>query len=278
MKKMKIKKIGAKHAYIQDLFYWVLRVSWPKFIVISMILNLTINSIMASLYYLFKVEIINARVGSFWDAFVFSFQTSSTLGFGHFLPKSDLGHVLVMLDTFSGIFFVAIMTGLAYAKFAKPTARVDFTKNIILTTFDGIPTLMFRMANSRETSIVDVSLKVAALIPYTSTEGSSMRRFYKLDLVTDNNPTFSLSWTAMHQITEQSPLYGMSIDTIHDQGILVFLSMTGIDDVLSQSVHASHRYSTKSIIKAKKFVDILDVSESSSYTLDYTKFHDVIID
>ena len=119
-------------------------------------------------YYILDVEIINAIKGSYWDAYVFSFQTSSTLGFGHYLPASDTAHVLVMLDTFSGIFYAAIITGLAFSKFAKPSARVSFTNNVIITTFDGIPTLMFRMINDRDTFIVDVNLKVAALLPYTT--------------------------------------------------------------------------------------------------------------
>jgi len=102
-----------------------------------------------------------------------------------------------------------------------------------------------------------------------------MRRFYPLELMTSHNPTFSLSWTAMHVINEESPIFGMSIEEIHEKDILIFISMTGVDDVISQSVHASHRYSSNCIIKAKKFVDILDVSTGSDYTLDISKFHDV---
>ncbi|OUR96912.1 hypothetical protein A9Q84_11290 [Halobacteriovorax marinus] len=274
MKRLKIKLKGVQKGLFHDTFYWVIKSSWFKFLFVAMIAYLLINSFFASLYYFIGAEIVNARPDSYWDAFVFSFQTSSTLGFGHYLPKSDLAHVIVILDTFSGIFYVAIVTGLAFAKFAKASARISFTDNIIVSVFDGVPTLMFRMVNSRETHIVDVNLNVSALIPYVSKEGMHMRRFHKLPLVTSHNPTFSLSWTVMHQITEESPLYGMALKEIQENAILVFVSLTGIEDVLSQSIHASHQYPTESFVKATKFVDILDTTKKDNYTLDYARFHD----
>ncbi|MFT6630925.1 MAG: inward rectifier potassium channel [Bacteriovoracaceae bacterium] len=275
MQKIKIEKIGNKSAYFQDAFYWIIKSSWPQFLIMAMTSYLIINCFFASLYYFLGAEILNTSPDSFWDSFIFSFQTSSTLGFGHYLPKSDLAHGLVILDTFSGIFYVAIITGLAYAKFAKPSARVNFSDKVILTTFDHIPTIMFRMANARDTHIVDVNLNVAALLPYTSKEGDELRKFYPLNLITSNNPTFSLSWTAMHQIDENSPLYGMDIDKIKEKSTIIFVSLTGIDDVLSQSVHSSYRYTSNDIVKARKFVDILSFA-NNKYTLDLTKFHDVV--
>jgi inward rectifier potassium channel len=275
MNKIKVQKIGNKSAYFQDAFYWILRTSWPQFIIMAMSSYLLINAFFASLYYFLDASILNTRPGSYWDSFIFSFQTSSTLGFGHYLPNSNLSHILVFLDTFSGIFYAAIITGLAYAKFAKPSARVNFTKNVILTTFDHIPTIMFRMSNSRDTHIVDVNLNVAALLPYTSKEGDELRKFYPLKLITSNNPTFSLSWTAMHQIDEDSPLFGMDIDEIKEKSTIIFVSLTGIDDVLSQTVHASYRYTSTDIIKAKKFVDILSFVDGK-YILDLHKFNDVV--
>jgi inward rectifier potassium channel len=273
MKKFRIRIKGANKAIFHDTYYWVLKSSWLNFLFIAIIAYLLINSFFASLYYFFNAGILNTNPTSYWDAYVFSFQASSTLGFGHYLPQSNLAHTIVIFDTISGIFYAAIITGLAFAKFARPMAKVQFTNNAILTEFDGIPTLMFRMVNSRETNIIDVNLNVSALIPYTSTEGIKMRRFYKLPLVSDHNPTFALSWTVMHQINEASPLFGMNLEEIQEKSIFLFISLTGIDDVLSQSVHASHQYRSKSIVKANKFVDILDTDTKNKYTLDYNKFH-----
>jgi inward rectifier potassium channel len=263
---------GLKRSYFQDLYYLTIRSTWLKFFAISAICYIILNLIFGLIYLYSPADILNARPNSLWDSFVFSFQTSSTLGYGRLIPNSNLTHAIVLLDTLMGIFYVAIITGLAFSKFARPRAKVLFTKNIILTTFDGIPTLMFRLGNGRSTQIVDASLNVAALIPYTSTEGTKMSRFYKLNLLSNDNPTFSLSWTAMHQINEQSPLNGMSLEEIHEKELLVFVTFTGIDDVLSQTVHTKHRYSTESIIKAESFVDILK-KEGSTFTIDFENFH-----
>jgi len=234
------------------------------------------NSLFASLYFFLSVDVLNAPPDSYWDYFIFSFQTSTTLGFGYYLPKSNLAHIFVMLDTFSGIFYGAIITGLSFAKFAKPSSRISFTNNIIISSFDGVPSLMFRMVNARDTHIVNMSLSVSALIPYTSNEGIKIRRFKKLKLDNSHNPTFALSWTAMHPITDESPFFGKSLEEIYKDDIIVFVSLTGIDHILSQNIHACHRYSAMSIVKAKKFVDILDTTEKDKFILDYEKFHDFV--
>jgi len=268
---------GLKKRYLNDIYYYVIKSSWPTFLIVSALVYLLINLFFALLYYYSPAEILNAKPDSLWDAFIFSFQTSSTLGFGRLLPKSNLAHVIVILDTMMGIFYVAIMTGLAFSKFAKPSAKIIFSDKIILSTFDNIPTLMFRLANGRSTHIVDASLNVAVLLPYESKEGIKMRRFFKLPLIGNNNPTFSLSWTAMHQITKDSPLYNLNIEDYHLKKIIIFVSFTGIEDVLSQTIHSNHRFIHSQIIEAKNFADIMSQSEDhSTYTIDFNKFNDIV--
>ena len=166
-----IKQIGLKKSFFTDVYYKVLKSSWVNFLLISAFIYLVLNFLFALLYYYSPAEILNAKPNSIWDAFVFSFQTSSTLGYGFLVPKSMIAHVIVMADTMMGIFYVAIITGLAFSKFARPSAKILFSNKIILTTFDHLPTLMFRIANNRDTHIVDAKLNVAALIPYISKEG-----------------------------------------------------------------------------------------------------------
>jgi inward rectifier potassium channel len=273
---IEIIQTGLKRSFFQDLYYLTIKSSWIKFFLISAACYILLNLIFGLIYLYSPATILNASPDSLWDAFVFSFQTSSTLGYGRLVPNSNLTHGIVLLDTLMGIFYVAIVTGLAFSKFSRPSAKVLFSDKTILTTFDDIPTLMFRLGNGRSTQIVDASLNVAALIPYTSTEGIKMSRFHKLKLLSNNNPTFSLSWTAMHLIDETSPLFELNLEEIQKQGIIIFVTFTGIDDILSQTVHTKYRYSTESIIEARKFVDILK-KEGTSFTIDFEKFHEVEI-
>lgn len=273
-KNVEIIQKGLKRSLFQDMYYLTIRSSWLKFFLVSALFYILLNLFFGLLYLYTPATITNAQPDSLWDAFVFSFQTSSTLGYGFFVPGSNLTHAIVLLDTLMGIFYVAIVTGLAFSKFARPSAKVLFSDKIVLTNFDEIPTLMFRLGNGRSTQIVDASLNVAALIPYTSKEGLQMSRFYPLTLLSNNNPTFSLTWTAMHQIDENSPLNGKSIEDIQAENILIFVTFTGIDDVLSQTVHTNNRYSSSAIVQAKKFTDILE-KKGNSFEIDFEKFHDI---
>lgn len=271
----KINQVGLKHPLFNDAYHRVLQASWFKFIFLAAIFYVFLNFIFALLYYFSPAEILNVRPDSLWDSFIFSFQTSSTLGYGYFVPQSVTAHSLVILDTMVGIFYVAIITGLAFSKFAIPSAKILFTDKMIITTFDGVPTLMFRVANIRASHIVDAALNVAALLPYTSTEGHELRRFYPLKLVSDNNPSFSMSWTVMHQISEKSPLFGLSLEQLREKQLVIFGSLTGIDNIMCQTIHANHRYTSDQILPAKKFTDILSSSAKHSYVLDISKFHEI---
>lgn len=272
---LSIKQIGLKRSPFHDVHYKVLKASWPSFIFNAGLFYIALNFIFALVYYYSPAEILNASPNSLWDSFIFSFQTSSTLGYGYLLPKSHVAHTIVILDTMVGIFYVAIITGLAFSKFSRPQAKILFSDKALLTSFDGDPAIMFRLANNRDTHIIDAHLNVAGLLPYTSSEGHELRRFYSLNLMSNNNPTFSLTWTAIHIINKDSPLFGKSLDTLINEGLLIFVSFTGIDDVLSQQVHANHRYNVAQIMKGKKFSDVLSMNNSNSYTVDFRKFHDI---
>ncbi len=274
-KSFQIKQIGLKNSPFQDLYYRVLKMSWPTFLLIAGFFYILLNFGFGFLYYFGPAEILNARQDSLWDTFVFSFQTSSTLGYGHLRPNSDTTHAIVVLDTLMGIFYVAIITGLAFAKFAKPNSKILFSKNIIWTKFDGVPALMFRIANGRDTNVLNANVEVAALLPYTSTEGHTLKRFYHLDLLTSNSPTFSLTWTLIHKMDKDSPLYEKSFKELQELGSLYFVSFTGIDVILSQTIHAHNRFTTDKLVKAKKFTDILDGDTNSNFTIDFTKFHSI---
>jgi inward rectifier potassium channel len=266
---------GLKVFGISDLYYRTLKASWASFFLSASIVYLLLNFVFALIYYFTPATILNVNGESLWELFIFSFQTSSTIGYGFFLPQSNMAHSIVIFDALIGIFYVAIITGLAFAKFSRPHAKIHFTNQAILTQFDGKPSLMFRLANSRDSQIVDARINVSALVPYTSQEGLELRRFQELKLISNFNPAFVLSWTVIHQIDERSPLYGYDLAKIKEQGVMLIISFTGIDEVMSQTTHANHRYYSDLIIHGKKFVDILKADGDRKYTLDFDKFHDV---
>ena len=226
---------GQDYGRFTDFYHGVLTASWPMFFVQLGGLFVVVNLGFALLYVLDRGGIANARPGSFADAFFFSVQTLGTLGYGLMAPRSLYVNLLVTVESFTGILIIALFTGILFARFSRPFARVVFSKVAVVTPFDGVPTLMLRAANQRGNSVLDASVSVSLASQYTTREGVHMRRFRELKLVRPNNPLFALSWTVMHHIDEASPLYGIGLaDTIeHDMEIIVMLN--GMDETISMT-------------------------------------------
>ncbi len=274
--RVQVNKKGLKKNLFKDAYHHVLAASWWEFLLVVSVVYIFLNLMFAALYFIGEDAILNARPGSLWDCFVFSFQTSTTIGYGHLLPATQYANIIVIFDTLLGFFFAALVTGLALAKFSKPTARVIFTNNCVIHNYDGKRTLMFRVANARDSHIADASIDASAIIAEQSQEGVSMQRIRDLKLVRSKSPIFSLSWTVMHVIDEESPLAQLTMQQLEQLNVRIVISMTGIDDLTGQLVHATHVYRFSEIIARKRLSDILTNNDDGSVTMDYSRFHDLI--
>ncbi len=219
----------------------------------------------------------NARHGYFWDAFFFSVQTMASIGYGAMYPRLECPYTnaLVTIESITGLMVLTIATGLMFARFSNPTAKVLFSKVAVIALHNGITTLMFRTANQRHNQIVSADLKVTLIRNEMSLEGEFMRRFYDLKLVRSQSPIFALSWTVMHQIDENSPLYGATSESLAETETEIAIVLTGIDDTVSQPIHARHFYLADELLWNHRFVDILVRNTEEGDAIDYTKFHDV---
>lgn len=274
--KIKVKREGLHFNYFADIYHYVLSITWTEFFLVNTSLYILMNLFYASLYFVGGDSIINAVPGSFWDAFVFSFQTSTTIGYGHLQPANHYADAVVIFDALSGILFVAITTGLAFAKFSKPTARVLFTDNCVIQTYHGQKTLMFRVANARESHIADASMDVVAIMKDVSPEGIEMQRLQDLKLVRHKTPMFFISWSVMHVIDEDSPLHSLSAEDFEAKNVRLVVSLTGIDDWSAQLVHTNHIYRASDIAVNRKFADILETLEDGTVVMDYHYFNELI--
>lgn len=274
--RVKVKKTNFKKNYFKDIYHLVLAATWLEFFVVVTCLYMSMNTFFATLYFTAGDSILNADPESFWDAFVFSFQTSATIGYGYMRPANTYTDIIVILDTLSGIIFVAITTGLAFAKFSKPTAAVLFTENAVIHPYEGKKTLFFRVANERDSHIADASIEASVVKEEQSAEGMTMQRIRDLKLVRAKSPIFSLSWTVMHVIDEDSPLYRLTTEEFKLKNVRIVISLTGIDDWSAQLVHATHLYKYSEIIYNKRFADILTRNPDESITMDYDEFNRLI--
>src|ERR1700730_16922744 len=176
--------LGLDDSRLSDLYHFLLRESWPALLAGIVLSFVAINALFAVIYLLDR-GIENARPGSFADAFFFSVQTMATIGYGKMVPESVVANILVSVEALFGLLGLAMITGLVFAKFSRPTARVRFSKYAVVSNRDGIPSLHFRMANMRANRIVDASARVVFARQEKTLEGEEMRRFYDLKLQRD---------------------------------------------------------------------------------------------
>jgi inward rectifier potassium channel len=269
--------VGQARAWHEDIYHWILTRTWPQFFAFVFLAFLGLNTLFACLYLLQTGSIANARPGSFEDMFFFSVQTLATIGYGGMTPATRYGHVIVTMEALTGIVSVALMTGITFAKFSRPLARILFSEKMVIAPRDGVPHLMFRMANWRHNQVVEAQLRLVLLVTEVTREGDSLRRPQEIPLVRDKNPMFALTWVAMHAIDETSPFHGEdAIERLRARKGEMFLTVTGYDETIMQTIHARRAYSLDDIVKNARFADIISVEEDGTRKLDYTRFHEVV--
>ncbi len=271
-----VRRVGLPNARFKDLYHFLLKASWTRLMAIILGMYLGLNALFALGYLVQPGSIENARPGSFYDAFFFSVQTMATIGYGKFVPHTTLAHVLVTIEALLGLAGFAVATALIFAKFSRPTARVLFSKVAVMAPRDGVPALTFRMGNERANQVVEANLTLAMIRSEVTVEGERIRRIYDLKLARGRTAVFVLSWTAYHPITPDSPLHGMTDERMRAEEISFIASFTGLDDTFSQTVHSRHTYVADEIVWGRRFVDILQRTDSGERIIDYSKFHDTV--
>jgi inward rectifier potassium channel len=266
----------AWHSYWRDPYHLLLTVRWPMFLLLIASAYIGINALFAWAYLIGGDNIANARPGSFADSFFFSVQTFASIGYGAMTPKTFYANILVTFEAWVELLSLAVITGLAFARFSRPAARVLFSEVAVITPYQGVPTLMFRAANQRQNQVLEAQMLVYLMLNEISDEGHRMRRIYDLNLTRNRTPSFVLTWTAMHPIDEQSPLYGISQESLRKAQATFVVSLSGIDETVNQTIYARHVYAAQDIRENHRLVDIFSETPEGDREIDYTKFHDVV--
>lgn len=272
---LRVIAVGRRKDGMHDIYARMLGANWWQMIAGMVVLYLVINLLFALGYLATGNGIVNARRGSFTDAFFFSVQTLATIGYGGMFPHGTAANILVTLEALTGFAFYGIVTGLVFSKFSRPTARVMFSDRAVIGIHNGKPHFMMRLANERNNSIVDAKVKLTLMRGETTKEGSRMRRFYDLPLLRSEIPVLRLTWVVMHPIDENSPLYGVSKEQLEEMEAEIVVSLSGLDETLSQMVHARHSYIADEIACNAAFEDMLHRREDYVLEVRYDRFHKI---
>jgi inward rectifier potassium channel len=271
-----VRTVGLPRLFWQDLYHRSLTISWPAMFATLAALFVAANGFFGLLYSLAPGCVANLSPPGFLGAFFFSIETSATVGFGDMHPQNIYGHTVASIEIFVSVTSLALITGVMFARFSAPRARILFARHGVVRPIDGQPTLMLRAANARQNVIVEASAHLRLLRNEVSSEGFSIRRIRDLTLMREQNPIFLLGWTLMHVIDETSPLAGETQESLAAAQGMLILTLTGIDETTGQDVTARTLYQPHALRWNHAFHDILGTDEDGNDLVDYTRFHDVM--
>jgi inward rectifier potassium channel len=266
-------KVNTERWDWRDAYQWLLALSWPRFALFIAAIYVAINLIFAALYSLDGNCIAYLQPGSFVDAFFFSVQTLATVGYGHMYPQTLYGHVVTTLEIISGMFGLAVMTGLIFVRFSRPTARILFSKSIVIAPFNGRPALMLRIANLRQRSLVEAEFRIMFSRNQEIVEDDSYRYFYALKLDFERMIVFPAALTLRHTIDEHSPLFGATPQSLEASNATFVASVMGIETVIPAAVQTQQNYTWRDVRFGERFVEIYSELKEGQITVDYGRIH-----
>ncbi|AJX32400.1 ion channel [Burkholderia oklahomensis] len=258
----------------RDLYYWALKVSWPVFFASLAALFVVNNTLFALLYLLGDAPIANQSPPGFAGAFFFSVETLATVGYGDMHPQTVYAHAVATLEIFVGMSGIALSTGLVFARFARPRAKIMFARHAIVRPFNGRMTLMVRAANARQNVIAEARAKLRLMRRELSSEGYSLLKIHDLKLVRSEHPIFLLGWNLMHVIDESSPLFGETAESLAERRALLLVMIEGSDETTTQMMQARHAWEHGDIRWHHRYVDLMSEVDGMTH-IDYTRFNDV---
>jgi inward rectifier potassium channel len=284
--KSRVVRIGARDietrglatGFWTDLYHRSLTVDWPTFFASAAAIFIVLNAVFAFLFWLGHEPIANASpdLPLPMSLFYFSIETLATVGYGDMHPQTNYGHLVATVEIFTGMSFLAVMTGLIFARFSRPRARFLFADHPVVATQQGRPTLMIRIANARNNTISQATARLWVIRLENMNEGHQLRRYYELTLDRREHPMFGLSWTLFHIIDETSQLYGMTAADLAATEVSLVLNVSGVDDNSAQTLHSRRIYSYRDIRWNHRYQDITSHSAEGRLVIDYSLFHEVM--
>ena len=267
---------GLELSFWADISHRCMTASWPAFIGGAALVFITFNAVFALFYWLGDHPIANVPGCQYIDYLYFSIETLSTAGYGDMHPQTHYGHFIATIELFTGIFSMSLMTGLIFARFSRPSARLLFADNPVISDHEGQLTLMIRLANERHNIIANATARLWLFKNGVSKEGMPYRRFYELPLLRSESPALALSWTLFHVIDQDSPLYGLDAAELQAVNAGLGLFVSGLDDVAAQTVHARKSYEHSDIRFGHRYAEILQATDDGRLRIDYSRFHETL--
>ena len=263
-----------------SIYHSLLTIEWWKFIGLASLGYLLLNIIFAFIYLIFEPGALEGTEAAtlsakFLRAFFFSIQTSSTIGYGHVFPESTSANFIVALESFVGLLGFAIITGLLFARFSRPNAKILFSKNAIVAPYHDINAFEFRIANARKNQIIELQAQLT-FSRMEKTGNHLIRKYHRLNLERDKVPFFPLTWTIVHPIDDDSALKNITQNELIKSDAEFLILLTGTDDTFNQTVHSRFSYRADEIIFGAKFSNLFEYGKDGHHiTVDVGRLSEI---
>ncbi len=262
-----VKRTGQPLSFV-NLYQWLIRMRWAPFLLLMLLMVFVVNSIFASVYFFIGPEYFSGiNEKEFWQQYLkclfFSLQTFTTVGYGYIAPQGLIVNFIAALEALTGLMVFAIITGLLYGRFAKPSAQFIYSANMLVTPFQQGHSLQFRIINKRKSMIMDLRARI--LVSFQ--EKGNARVYRPLELERESVVLFPLNWTIVHPISEQSPLFGKHKEELRQLDAEFIIVLKGYDETFSQEIHSIHSYSHDEIIWNARFNLMYEPNLDGSTTL-----------
>jgi inward rectifier potassium channel len=245
-----------------NTYHFLVTIKWSVFFLLALAFFVTMNAFFAGIYCAIGVDHFNGITPgdvfhNFVQAFFFSSQTLTTVGYGHISPNGLATSILASFESFLGLLTFALISGLLYGRFSRPSAQIVFSQNLLVSPYKEGNGLMFRMVNARKSELIETEVQVLMAFNQRDDAGNTARKFYPLTLEVTKISFFSLSWTIVHPLNDNSPVKDFSIQDFIDANAEFMVLVKGTDEVSQQIVHARHSYAAEEIVENAKFVPVL---------------------
>ncbi len=258
-----------------SIYQTLITMPWWKFNLLVFTFYITVNILFALVYYFVDPDHLNGMVYNsefekFAEVFFFSAQSLTTVGYGRLNPSGYFDSTLASIESLIGLLGFALATGLLYGRFSRPLARILFSKNMVVAPYKGITALMFRVANRTKSELVDIQASV--ILSYVIQEnGKPIRKFSNLKLELTKVNLLSTSWTIVHPIDEESPLYNWKEADFKKNDLEVLALLQAYEETFSQTVHTRTSYTNEELHYGAKFESVIEAGPNGSITIALDK-------
>ncbi len=246
-----------------SLYHWLINMSWSRFFLFVTVSYLMVNVLFASVYLFIGVDKLTGfdeySFHPFTHCFFFSTQTLTTVGYGHISPLGPITSFIAAIEAMVGLLGFAFATGILYGRFSKARSKILFSKNLLVSPYKGGKGLKFRIANMRESQLIDMQARLMYSFLHEE-NGETKRRYLSLDLEIDFINLFPLPWTIVHPLDEKSPLFGKGVLDLTKQKAEFLIILKGFDDTFNQYIHQIHEYNHDEVVFDSDFLPMFDPS------------------